>query len=53
MKCINLGGVINKEEFQAKTDGVERHAKNRQGFQGIGDVSLVARKCYQKYLGKE
>lgn len=27
MKCINLGGVINKEEFQVKTDGVERHAK--------------------------
>ena len=32
MKCINLGGVINKEEFQAKTDGVERHAK-------IGEVA--------------
>lgn len=30
--CINLGGVINKEEFQAKTDGVERHAK-------IGEVA--------------
>ena len=27
MKCINLGRVINKEEFQAKTDGVERRAK--------------------------